>query len=968
MMNSYDASSASANRHRKSRRAATAAAMGVAVALGAGTLMPSVALAEEQQDAFQPQTADAPDQQLAPTAQGEGSSLAQPSGETGAVKTSSSDSGSWEQAGLYRLTIRYVDAAGNEIAPAYRSVLSSGDCYDVASPEVGGYTLADSSQAQVSGTVSGDARDIELSVTYKSSEAIYRVIHERQVERGGKRYYVAETEDLTAPIGSTATASPKSYDGYECVTPESERSCTVSMDGKATIVIRYDYTIRKVGIYFETNGSYVASVFGNSGEAYGSPEKPTRQGYSFVGWDIDGDGAVDALPATLPDDTIVARAVWKPARTTYLVRYWGELEGGTGAGEPSYGLLETRTIVGVTGELTTSPDRLSTSTSTSKYCHYNYLRESAPTVIAADGSTVIDVWYEFKTVTFEVGARSAKSSADSPVVSLGSFTLKFGRRYENPSPDEAIQSYKAAGGKGEFFSWRFHKNQDSISGLNPVGWIDLRGASFDSYFTWGSDGTLHACLSALFDTRRMYDGYAFDMFMQADGSYADSPDVYHDVGPENSRRWVNSVEKNGYRLCEYRRSKNVWDGNDRSTIEWDRWLRVSKSSGKYSVSYRADLRNVVQIKWERISYTVGFYSQGGLVSEQTGRWGATLDVDGISLVAPDGMVFAGWYDNPECSGSPVTVTEIPIGGVNLYAKWIRPDVTISFDSAGGTSVGSQTIGWGGTVARPADPTREGFEFGGWYYAGSDGSGLALFPFDLALQGDTHVVAAWRSLSKDTTYRIEHVSADGRVLETEYGVGTVGQTLTAKSLGAHDYRRSGLGFCDAAARTIDLAEDGLTNVIRFTYFGVRPNHYVIRYVDAATDEEIGSHEFDSFEVLEDATAEAIPGWTVRNGGTGWLSCSGDGSTAMLTFYYDRVAPAPGEKDPEGSETGGEKPGNATDEGRETSGDIVQAVARRSDGSAKLPRTGDSSLLSALVACLAGFGALVAGLFSQTRGDE
>ena len=40
--------------------------------------------------------------------------------------------------------------------------------------------------------------------------------------------------------------------------------------------------------------------------------------------------------------------------------------------------------------------------------------------------------------------------------------------------------------------------------------------------------------------------------------------------------------------------------------------------------------------------------------------------------------------------------------------------TVTFDSNGGSSVTKQTVASGKTVSEPADPTREGYVFDGWY--------------------------------------------------------------------------------------------------------------------------------------------------------------------------------------------------------------------------------------------------------------
>ena len=58
------------------------------------------------------------------------------------------------------------------------------------------------------------------------------------------------------------------------------------------------------------------------------------------------------------------------------------------------------------------------------------------------------------------------------------------------------------------------------------------------------------------------------------------------------------------------------------------------------------------------------------------------------------------------------------GNITLYAKWTptgsQTSYTVTFNSAGGSSVPSQTVVDGGKVTRPEDPTRTGYFFTGWY--------------------------------------------------------------------------------------------------------------------------------------------------------------------------------------------------------------------------------------------------------------
>lgn len=271
------------------------------------------------------------------------------------VSASSSDKGTYQEAGLHALTITYVDETGKSIAPSYKSALSDGESYSVSSPAVGGYEVKDSGQATIVGVAAKGSGDITISVVYKAALTTYKVVHMRQVGPKSSEYRVSDTEVLQAPAGSTVTVAPRSYDNYTCETKEFKLKVTA--DGNATLTIKYNIVVPTSGIYFQTGGSYVAPITGHVGDKISAPENPTRSGYAFAGWDINGDKKPDPLPTTLSNENITATAIWNPAQTTYLVKYWGENEADNG----HYHLLDTRTVTGITGSLTSTADKLETS-------------------------------------------------------------------------------------------------------------------------------------------------------------------------------------------------------------------------------------------------------------------------------------------------------------------------------------------------------------------------------------------------------------------------------------------------------------------------------------------------------------------------------------------------------------------------------------------------------------------------------
>ena len=69
-------------------------------------------------------------------------------------------------------------------------------------------------------------------------------------------------------------------------------------------------------------------------------------------------------------------------------------------------------------------------------------------------------------------------------------------------------------------------------------------------------------------------------------------------------------------------------------------------------------------------------------------------------------------------------------GVATYA-------TVSFDTDGGTAIADQTVRVGAKAEKPADPTKSGYTFAGWY---KEDTFTTVFDFDDAITADTTVYA------------------------------------------------------------------------------------------------------------------------------------------------------------------------------------------------------------------------------------
>ena len=82
--------------------------------------------------------------------------------------------------------------------------------------------------------------------------------------------------------------------------------------------------------------------------------------------------------------------------------------------------------------------------------------------------------------------------------------------------------------------------------------------------------------------------------------------------------------------------------------------------------------------------------------------------------------------------------------------------TVTFNSVGGSAVATQSVEYEKTVDRPADPTRAGFEFTGWYTSDTDGTVNKAWDFGTyAVTKDVELYAQWTKTGTNVTgYKVE----------------------------------------------------------------------------------------------------------------------------------------------------------------------------------------------------------------------
>ena len=144
-------------------------------------------------------------------------------------------------------------------------------------------------------------------------------------------------------------------------------------------------------------------------------------------------------------------------------------------------------------------------------------------------------------------------------------------------------------------------------------------------------------------------------------------------------------------------------------------------------------------KYEKtLDYTVKFNSNGGnSIAKQVVK--AAGKVTEPTNVKKEGYILDGWYLNNKKYDFNTEVNK----NFTLVAKWIEdPNIKryeVKFNSDGGSAISSQKIIENKTVTAPANPSKSGYNFEGWYLDN------VKYDFNSKVTKDITLVAKWEKI-------------------------------------------------------------------------------------------------------------------------------------------------------------------------------------------------------------------------------
>ena len=196
----------------------------------------------------------------------------------------------------------------------------------------------------------------------------------------------------------------------------------------------------------------------------------------------------------------------------------------------------------------------------------------------------------------------------------------------------------------------------------------------------------------------------------------------------------------------------------------------------------APISNTIGAGESAIEY-VGNGATDGKYLYGTAKPGTATTTATANQFTRTGYTFTGWNTKADGTGTAyhadaTIVYPAESKTLTLYAQWKVSSHTVTFDSNGGSAIASQAVDANAKAKKPADPTRPGWVFDGWYLDGTK------YDFNTPVIQNITLKAGWRktgvtTAKADLHKRLTTGSKNGRYKLTldVKGTGSSNKTVT-----------------------------------------------------------------------------------------------------------------------------------------------------------------------------------------------
>lgn len=155
---------------------------------------------------------------------------------------------------------------------------------------------------------------------------------------------------------------------------------------------------------------------------------------------------------------------------------------------------------------------------------------------------------------------------------------------------------------------------------------------------------------------------------------------------------------------------------------------------------------------ENSGYNITYHLNGGINAEENPT--TQLKADTLTLKNPtrEGYEFAGWYTDEDYKHAVTSLSGITENEIELYAKWNAEEYTITYMD-GTTVVNTIAVTYGSKYKMPAQPTKEGYKFLGWYTEEVAGEEITE-AVEVELKAAKILYAHWNQNFYEITYHLD----------------------------------------------------------------------------------------------------------------------------------------------------------------------------------------------------------------------
>ena len=207
---------------------------------------------------------------------------------------------------------------------------------------------------------------------------------------------------------------------------------------------------------------------------------------------------------------------------------------------------------------------------------------------------------------------------------------------------------------------------------------------------------------------------------------------------------------------------------ERSGYEFGGWYKENTYTNEFNFALDTISANTtIYAKWFKtctVTYNPNYEGAVNLTA---------TTVKGIAeekqLENRDNNQFVGWYKEAQCTNA-FDFTTVLTNDITLYAKWVQIgnttyNVTFNLGYDGAPTITAQEVVENSKATKPTDPTRTGYEFGGWY---KESACTNVFNFNTELiTADTTIYAKWNQIYK-VTYKYNYTDSPADIVEDAVG--------------------------------------------------------------------------------------------------------------------------------------------------------------------------------------------------------